>query len=283
MNEKNDTGHQKEKVILGLVGSPRRLGNCEVLIKEIWKEIETEQTLKLIRLPSLDIRPCDACYACVMGKACPKEDDMNFLLERLAESDAFIIASPVYFLGAHSIFKRILDRGFLLYNVLERTYGKPCIILNLYGMGERLGAAPHTLMTLASFLGLKIRANVNVKAALPGEVLLSKNIASKARKWANDLFSEEKKRPSTGCPFCGCSIVRMERKGFLCTLCHGSFGIDRSGKVVRIKEGEIFGTPEHMLLHKAWLSGMKQEFLKRRKEILKTTLPYKDMGEWIEP
>ena len=83
MNEKNDIGHRKEKVILGLVGSPRRLGNCEVLIKEIWKSIETEHTLKLIRMPSLDIRPCDACYACVMGKACPKEDDMGFLLERL--------------------------------------------------------------------------------------------------------------------------------------------------------------------------------------------------------
>ena len=38
-----------------------------------------------------------------------------------------------------------------------------------------------------------------------------------------------------------------------------------------------------MLLHKTWLTGMKQEFLKRRKEILKTTLPYKDMGEWLEP
>ena len=57
-----------------------------------------------------------------------------------------------------------------------------------------MGAAPHTLMTLASFLGLKIKANVNVRAALPGEVLLNKNIASKARKWANDLFSEEKNR-----------------------------------------------------------------------------------------
>jgi NAD(P)H-dependent FMN reductase len=283
MHDLNDRTQGKEKAVLGLIGSPRRLGNCEVFAKEISRNIGCGHSLRLIRMPSLDIRPCEACYACVMGKACPREDDMGFLLDRIAESDAYIIASPVYFLGAHSIFKRILDRGFLLYDILERTYGKPCILLNLYGMGERIGAAPHTLLTLASFLGLRIKASVNVKAALPGEVLLNKSTLLKAEKLANRLFSGERTTRGHGCPFCGCDIVRMERKGFICTLCHGSFAIDHAGKAVRVKEGEIFGTPEHMLLHKTWLSGMKQEFLKKRKEILKTTLPYKDMGEWIEP
>jgi len=283
MDERNNRNGTQEKVVLGLIGSPRRLGNCEVLVKEIWKNLGAGYKLRLIRLPSLDIRPCQACYACVMGKACPARDDMDFLLDCIAGSDAYIIASPVYFLGAHSIFKRILDRGFLLYNILERTYGKPCILLNLYGMGDRLGAAPHTLMTLASFLGLAIKTSVNIKAALPGEVLMDENIASTALGLAQKLFSEEHREPSHGCPFCGCDIVRMEEQGLICTLCHGRFGIDPSGGTVRIKEGQIFGTPEHMLLHRGWLGGMKQEFLKKRKEILKITLAYKDLGEWMEP
>ena len=282
MNERNN-GDAKEKVILGLIGSPRRLGNCEVLAKEIWRNLGAGYKLRLIRLPSLDIRPCQACYACVMGKPCPAGDDMDFLLGCIAESDAYIIASPVYFLGAHSIFKRILDRGFLLYNVLERTHGKPCILLNLYGMGDRLGAAPHTLMTLASFLGLDIKASANIKAALPGEVLMGEDTPSKALSLADRLFSQAHPEPAHGCPFCGCDIVRMEEQGFICTLCHGRFRVDSSGKTVRIKEGDIFGTPEHMLLHRGWLGGMKQEFLTRRKEILKITLAYKDLGEWIEP
>jgi len=36
-----------------------------------------------------------------------------------------------------------------------------------------------------------------------------------------------------------------------------------------------------MLLHKSWLRGMKEEFMKRRKEILRLTQQYKDIGEWI--
>ncbi|MDR2017489.1 MAG: flavodoxin family protein [Syntrophobacterales bacterium] len=283
MNEENDLTRQNEKVILALIGSPRKLGNCEVLVKEISERLETAHVLKLIRMPPLNIRSCSACYGCIMDQVCPQKDDMNFLLDHIAEADGYIIASPVYFLGAHSIFKRILDRGFLLYNILESTYGKPCILLNLYGMEERIGAAPHTLMTLASFLGLRIKASVNVKAALPGEVLLDKKIALKARKLANDLFSEAKERHAHGCPFCGCEIVRMDKKEFCCTLCHGRFMIGPSGKPIRVREGKIFGAPEYMLLHKTWLSGMKQEFLKTKKEILRTTLPYKDTGEWIVP
>ena len=279
----NET-NSKEKTILGLIGSPRRLGNCEVMAKEIFGRARKGYALTLIRMPSLDIRPCEACYACVMGKACPKAgDDMNFLLDSLAHADAYIMASPVYFLGAHSIFKRVLDRGFLLYNVLEKTYGKPCVLLNLYGMGDRLGAAPHSLRTLASFLGLDIRAEVNIKAALPGEVLLDKDTAKQAESLARRLLSERPTRQRGGCPFCGCDIVRMEEKRFVCTVCHGKFRISPSGRVVRLEGGEIFGTPEHMLLHRGWLTGMKEEFLKRRKDILRITLPYKDVGEWIEP
>ncbi len=273
---------QKKKV-LGLVGSPRRLGNCEVMVKEISNNIKEEHTLGLIRIPSLNIRPCTACYGCVMDKPCPKTDDMAFLLDNLAGADAFIIASPVYFLGAHSIFKQVLDRGFLLYTILPRTYGKPCILLNLYGMDDRLGAAPHTLMTFASFLGLQIKAQENIKAALPGEALLVNGMASRTKAMAESLFSPGKAPHNHGCPFCGCDIARFGKKEFTCTLCHGTFRLDGKGNTEGLKEGGIFGTLEHMLLHKTWLAGMKDEFLTRKRELIKMTLPYKDTGEWLEP
>lgn len=271
------------KKILGLVGSPRKLGNCEVIIKEISQHLAEGYALELIRMPSLDIRPCSACYRCIMDSECPNDDDMGFLLDRIAGADALIIASPVYFLGAHSIFKRVLDRGFLLYRVLEKTYGKPCLLLSLYGMDDRIGVAPHTLMTFASFLGLEIRAVESLKAALPGEVLMDKRTAIRARSLARRLLPDSRPAKGRGCPFCGCPIVRMERSNFVCTLCHGTFTLDKGGNAVRMASGGIFGTPGHMLRHKDWLSAMKEEYLKRRKEILKATLPYKTVGQWDEP
>lgn len=166
---------------------------------------------------------------------------------------------------------------------LERTYGKPCVLLNLYGIKDRIGAAPHTLMTFASFLGLEIRATENLKATLPGEVLMSKGTRMKARTLALRLTRRTRPAPSHGCPYCGCTIVRMERKKIVCTLCHGTFTLDRTGKAVRMTAGRIFGSPEHMLRHKTWLSNMKEKYLKRRKEILRITLPYKEVGQWSEP
>jgi hypothetical protein len=280
---KKNTRQGERKLILGLVGSLRRLGNCVVMVKEISTHIEAGHDLRLIRMPSLNIRPCKACYACVTGMPCPQRDDMDFLLDRIVEADAVIIASPVYFLGAHSIFKQVLDRGFLFYRVLRETYGKPCILLNLYAIDDRVGVSSQTLMSFAAWLGLTIKANVDLMAALPGEIVLQQESVSTAKALAQQLFSPENVSSPHACPFCGCTIVRMKEARFLCTLCHGSFEIDEAGSAKPLKDGGIFGSPEHMLLHKAWLGSMKGKFMERRKEILKTTIHYKNIGEWIEP
>lgn len=270
-------------MILGLVGSPRKLGNCEVFIKEIARSIPGNCSLKLIRVPSLKIEPCLACYGCVMDQPCPLKDSMEPFLHQISEADAIIVASPVYYLGAHSTFKRILDRGFLFYTVLEKTYGKPCALINFYGMKNRVGVSPHTLMSIASFLGLDIKANMNIRSALPGEVLTDPRNREWAKKIARALFVAKKVKARRGCPFCGCEIVRMEKTRFTCALCHGTFRIDNEGKRVKVKDGGIFGLPDHMLLHKVWLRGMKEQFLAKRKEILRLSLPYKEDGEWIRP
>jgi hypothetical protein len=206
---------------------------------------------------------------------------MEPLLQQIVKADAIIIASPVYFLGSHSMFKRIIDRGFLFYTVLEKTYGKPCILVNFYGMKNRIGVSSHTLMSLASFLGLDIKACTSIRSALPGQVLTDQQKRKSAKKLAHMLFDEKKARIRRGCPFCGCEVVRMEKMKMTCALCHGTFKLNDQGERIKINNGGIFGSAEHMLLHKTWLRGMKEEFLKKRKEILRLTLQYKDIGEWV--
>jgi len=272
-----------QKIVLGLIGSPRKLGNCEVFVKGVARSIQEGWKLRLIRLPSLTIEPCLACYRCITDQACPHTDDMEFLLRQIVEADAIIMATPVYFLGSHSIFKRILDRGFLFYSVLTQTYGKPCILINFYGMKNRIGVSPHTLMSFASFLGLDVKASISRKAALPGEAIADPRKRQAARKLAQILLGERKARKGHGCPFCGCEIVRMGRTQITCTLCHGTFRLGGSGKRIKLRDGDIFSTAEHMLLHRLWLRGMKEQFLKKKKEILRLTLQYKEDGEWIRP
>jgi hypothetical protein len=274
---------QRLKQILGIVGSPRKLGNCEVFVKNISVNIDIPHELNLIRLPDLNILPCNACYGCIMGNPCPNKDDMGFLLESIAQADAIIITTPVYYLGAHSIFKRILDRGFLFYNYIEKTYNKPCILINFFGIEDRIGISAQTLMTFAAFLCMDIKECSSIRAALPGEILLETEGRNKAEQLAKILLSDKNKVNESGCPYCGCDIARIEKKKFVCTLCHSHFSIDEQGNRIKAMDGCILGPPEHMYLHREWLRGMKNRFMQKRKEILKSSLPYKDTGKWIKP
>lgn len=271
------------RTVLALIASPRTLGNCETFAKELSRNIPEGHRLRLIRLTSLRIEGCRACYGCVMGGKCPVKDDMDFLLDEVANADALIVASPVYYLGANAIIKSILDRGFLFFNVLEKTYGKPAILLNFFGMPGRIGMAPQMLETFAAFLGLSVKASLSIEAALPGEALMNKANAARARRLGKALFSPVKRRRMGGCPFCGCEIIRVVPKGFVCTVCHGVFGMGPRGVFVKKREGGILGPPEHMLLHREWLRGMKQRFKEKKKEIMATIIPYKNEGKWIEP
>ncbi len=273
----------KSKKVLALVASPRQSGNCELFAKEISRHIEGTYVLKLIRLTSLDIKPCKGCYACILDKPCPIEDDMNFLLNKITEADAIIITSPVYYLSANSAIKKILDRGFLFYTVLRQTYGKPCILINFYGIKDRIGVAPQMLETMAVMLGLNIKADLNIRAALPGEAVMNKANLNKAKILAKFLFSSKQIKRESGCPFCGCEIVRVTKGGFICTLCHGTFRTTAKGSFVKIKAGGVLGPLDQLLHHKAWLANMKNKFLAKKKKIVRTIIPYKDIGQWIEP
>ncbi len=153
--------------VLAIIGSARKLGNCELFAKAVSKKIPVEHDLRLIRLPALNIRPCTGCYRCLNDGTCWIEDDIPFIIEQIVSADALIIASPVYFLGTHGSVKALLDRAFAFFSALDSTARKPCLLVNAYGMKDRVGVAPQTLLTLSSFLGLEVKANLNLIAALP--------------------------------------------------------------------------------------------------------------------
>ncbi len=269
--------------ILGIIGSQRKLGNCELVVKEISKRIEIAHDLNLVRLPALNIQPCNGCYRCIEDGTCGIEDDARFLIEQIAAADAVIIAAPVYFLGAHASIKCLLDRAFSFFTAIEHVAGKPCALITTYGMKDRIGVAPQALLTLASFLAFDVKASVALEAALPGDVFSEKHLRTAAR-IAKALFARTRHRFSgRTCPFCGSDIVRMRRSDFVCTLCHGTFYLDTSGKTVRDRQGWDIGSIEFVRSHREWLRGMKQKFLANRKEIVRAALPYKDIGRWVEP
>ncbi|MFC1870832.1 flavodoxin family protein [Chloroflexota bacterium] len=96
---------------IGIVGSPRRKGNTEIITRHALKSISEEGIeTEVITLAGLNIQPCNACMACTKEETCPIDDDVFLIYEKMKAADAVILASPVYFGSATAQIKALMDR-----------------------------------------------------------------------------------------------------------------------------------------------------------------------------
>jgi multimeric flavodoxin WrbA len=96
---------------IGIVGSPRKDGNTEIITRHALKAIEEEGIeTELIRLAGLDIRPCNACMACQNEETCPIADDLLPIYAKMKVANAIILASPVYYGSATALLKALMER-----------------------------------------------------------------------------------------------------------------------------------------------------------------------------
>ncbi|OGN95991.1 MAG: FMN reductase [Chloroflexi bacterium RBG_13_51_36] len=98
--------------VIGIVGSPRKNGNTELLTRHTLKAIAEEGLdTELIRLAGLEIKPCTACMACKKQEVCSIKDDLFPIYLRMKEAEGIILASPVYYGSATSLIKALMERA----------------------------------------------------------------------------------------------------------------------------------------------------------------------------
>jgi multimeric flavodoxin WrbA len=113
--------------IMGIVCSPRKEGNTEILINEALKKVkEHGANTKLIRISDMTISPCDGCESCHQDGECRIKDDMQGLYRKLLEADGIILGSPVYFWSINSQAKTFIDRTYALRYPFHRLKNKAC-------------------------------------------------------------------------------------------------------------------------------------------------------------
>ena len=112
--------------VIGIVGSPRKNGNTELLTKHTLKAISEEGVdTELIRLAGLKIKPCTACMACKEQEICSIKDDLFSIYLKMKEADGIILASPVYFGSATALIKALMERvGYIALWNGEPFHGK---------------------------------------------------------------------------------------------------------------------------------------------------------------
>ena len=72
--------------VIGIQASPRKNGNCDILMDEVLKAAEENgaETTKYY-LDDYKIEPCHACCSCGDGVDCVTDDDCNELLDPSVE------------------------------------------------------------------------------------------------------------------------------------------------------------------------------------------------------
>ena len=100
--------------VLGIVGSPRKGGNTEILVREALAAVkEAGVETEIVLVADKNIAGCDGCASCRQTGVCRIKDDMQPLYKQLEAADAVIFGTPVYFHNVTAQAKAIMDRAFL--------------------------------------------------------------------------------------------------------------------------------------------------------------------------
>jgi len=277
--------------ILGLVGSYRKLGNTEVLVKEALMEAQRlGAEVDILRLTDLRIDPCKGCMACTFKQEeCRITDGWCTFRDKLAESDAVIVGAPTYLLGPAGIIKMITDRNIAFQAGALQHAGKPGAIIGVSGVREWEPFALPMLNVFMFTCGLRVIDQVMFYAQGPGEILLDDSATKRARKLGSNVFEAAgkpvEKRTYVGeqgvCPTCHQNLFSVKNGILECALCQAKAEF----KTVKDKTKLVFD-PETLKGHR-WSEEALLEhfslavlpsgprFLKERDEIRKRSRKYR--------
>lgn len=137
--------------ILGIVCSPRKGGNTEILVRKALETAEKKGAeVEIWLFSGKEVKPCDHCDGCSETGICHIEDDMQGLYPKMLEADGIILGSPVYFWSVNAQAKLIMDRTYALRRPTNRLQGK---VGGAVVVAERRGAMSALSLIIDFFVG----------------------------------------------------------------------------------------------------------------------------------
>ena len=99
--------------VLGINCSPRKKGNTELLIREVFKVLEDKGIkTEFFQLGGKKVNGCIACMKCrkkADGKCHQDNEVINKCMEKMVKADGIIIGSPTYFADLSTEAKALID------------------------------------------------------------------------------------------------------------------------------------------------------------------------------
>ena len=113
--------------VLGINGSPRIGGNTDILLEKVLEGARENgaETEKII-LDRLKFSPCLECENIKDNGGCIVEDDMQKVYKKIKNTDALVLASPIFFGSLSAQTKMMIDRFQCLWRaryILDKDIG----------------------------------------------------------------------------------------------------------------------------------------------------------------
>jgi len=174
--------------VIGIVGSPRKNGNVDTLVQAVLGGAEQAgyQTKKY-NLNEMKYSGCQACDYCKSHDHCRLEDDLTGLLQDMAEADAVVFGSPIYFLQFTGQFRLMEHR---MYSLVDAGFnsrlrpGKKAVIVTSQGSPD-LVSFEKVAMEFADvlkLLGFEVKDIIRMDSGSARDAVLGrKDLLDKAR------------------------------------------------------------------------------------------------------
>ncbi|MEM2942634.1 MAG: flavodoxin family protein [Candidatus Bathyarchaeia archaeon] len=173
--------------VLGVVGSPRRGGNTEILVDEVLRAArDAGADVEKILLNELEIKPCRAECSdyCKRKGYCKIDDDMLPLYDKLFESDALVLGTPVYWYGPSAQLKAFIDRWYAFSHPkhIHRMKGKRVVLIAPLEETDTSAAKPLVDMIRKSldYLEARFHSRMLVSAGEKGSVRANRKAMNRA-------------------------------------------------------------------------------------------------------
>ncbi|QXO94517.1 flavodoxin family protein [Methanospirillum purgamenti] len=106
--------------IVSIIGSHRKNGNTETILKGFDKEFKSAEIPdyknKFFNISEMNIYPCRSCLKCKKKDNCVIGDDFGKVALKMIQSDLIILGSPVYFSDVSAQIKGLFDRTYSLWH-----------------------------------------------------------------------------------------------------------------------------------------------------------------------
>lgn len=178
---------KKPKNVLILLGSPREDGNSTRLAFAFADAACLHgHIVQSIRVPALNIAPCDGCNQCWQPASvpCAIRDDMDSVYPLLRAADVLVFATPLHFYSWSAPLKTLVDRLDCLAPDRKRNLKGKVSVLLAAAADERPAAfagLKATYRLIAEFMGWKPLGEVLAPdVAAEGDIARSARFLAKA-------------------------------------------------------------------------------------------------------